>query len=56
MKQNLQKHIETPDNVIKLLAEWIAIDHGLTRLQWVAYIEEAKELADYLYTIGYRLK
>lgn len=38
-----------------LLAEWLAIEHGETRLQATKYGEEAQELADYLYTIGYRL-
>ena len=38
-----------------LLAEWIAIEHGKTRLQALEYMEEAQELADWLYTIGYRL-
>ena len=38
-----------------LLAEWIAIEHGKTRLQALEYIEEAQELTDWLYTIGYRL-
>jgi hypothetical protein len=43
------------DLAIVLLAEWLAIDHGQTRLQWVKYQEQALELADYLYLIGYRL-
>lgn len=40
---------------LKLLAEWIAIEHDETRLQWNKYTEEAQELADYLYVIGYRI-
>lgn len=40
---------------IVLLAERIAIEHGETRLQASKYSEEAQELADWLYTIGYRL-
>jgi hypothetical protein len=38
-----------------LLAEWLAIQDGKTRLQSAEYEEEAHELADYLYTIGYRM-
>jgi hypothetical protein len=38
-----------------LLAEWLAIQDGKTRLQSAEYKEEAQELADYLYTIGYRM-
>ena len=38
-----------------LLAEWIAIEHGKTRLQSLEYMEEAQSLADWLFTIGYRL-
>ncbi len=40
--------------VIRLLAEWIAIDHDETRLQWEKYQTEAQELADYLHVIGFR--
>lgn len=43
---------QADDRTIKLLAEWIAIDHDETRLQWPKYLVEAKELADYLYVIG----
>jgi len=43
------------DLALILLAEWIAIEHGKTRLQALEYMEEAQELADYLHTIGYRL-
>ena len=38
------------------LAKWIAIDHGETRLEAPKYLEEAQELADYLYLIGYRIE
>jgi len=41
-------------DLIRLLAEWIAIDHDKTRLQWEQYLTEAQELADYLHVIGYR--
>ena len=40
---------------IPLLAEWIAIDQGETRCQSGNYMDEAEELAGYLYVIGYRL-
>jgi len=43
------------DLALVLLAEWIAIDHDKTRLQALEYMEEAQELADWLYTLGYRL-
>jgi len=43
------------DISLVLLAEWIAIEHDKTRLQGLEYMEEAQELADWLYTIGYRL-
>ncbi len=39
-----------------LLAEWIAIEHNETRLESHKYMEEAQSLADWLYTIGYRLE
>lgn len=45
----------TRDLARQLLAEWIAIDKGETRLQGSKYHEEAQELADYIHTIGYRL-
>ncbi len=38
-----------------LLAEWIAIEHGETRLQANKYMEEAEGLQAYLAVIGYRL-
>lgn len=37
------------------LAEWIAIEHGETRLQAEKYKEEAQGLAELLYTMGFRL-
>lgn len=45
--------VPLPD-AIRLLAEWIAIDHDETRLQWEKYQTEAQELADYLHVIGFR--
>jgi len=47
---------QADEKILKLLAEWIAIEHGGTRLQWSKYLVEAQELADYLYTIGYRVE
>ena len=47
---------QADERILKLLAEWIAIEHGETRLQWSKYLVEAQELADYLYTIGYRVE
>jgi len=38
-----------------LLAEWLAIQDGKTRMQSAEYKDDAQELADYLYTIGYRM-
>lgn len=38
-----------------LLAEWLAIEDGKTRLQSAEYKEQAQELADYLTVIGYEL-
>ena len=38
------------------LAEWIAIEHGKTRLQAEMYAEEAQDLRDWLQTIGFELK
>lgn len=43
------------DEIVRvLLAEWIAIKHGETRLQANKYQDEAQELFDYLYVIGFR--
>jgi hypothetical protein len=38
---------------IVLLAEWLAIEDGKTRLQSAEYQEQAHELANYLTIIGY---
>lgn len=39
-----------------LLAEFLAIEHGKTRLQAGEYAEEAQDLRDWLQTIGFELK
>ena len=39
-----------------LLAEWVAINDGKTRLESNEYMEEAQTLADFLHAIGYRLE
>ena len=51
----LAKALEKP-RAIRLLAEWIAIDKGETRLQAEKYIKDAQELYDYLNLIGFSLK
>jgi len=43
------------DLALVQLAEWIAIEHDETRLQFGRYVEEAQGLADLLYVLGYRL-
>jgi len=50
----LAKALEKP-RAFLLLAEWIAIERGETRLQAEKYIEDAHELYDYLILIGFRL-
>ena len=35
------------------LAEWLAINAGKTKLEYRKYIEEARDLADYLTVLGY---
>jgi hypothetical protein len=46
---------ELIDGIAKhLLAEWIAIDKGETRNEALKYIDDAQELFDYLYVIGFR--
>ncbi|MFA5049054.1 MAG: hypothetical protein WC516_08575 [Patescibacteria group bacterium] len=47
---------QADERILKLLAEWIAIEHDETRLQWSKYLVEAQELADYLYVIGYKIE
>ena len=42
------------EQVEQLLAEWVAIEHGKTRLQADEYMEEAQQLYDYLLAIGFR--
>ncbi len=41
---------------INLLAGWIAIEHGETRLQALKYVTEAGVLTDFLHVIGYCLQ
>ncbi len=36
------------------LAEWLAMDNNETRLQFAKYMEEAQELFDLMYLIGFR--
>ena len=50
----LAEALEKP-RAIRLLADWIAIDKGKTRLQGAEYLEQAEELYDYLSTIGFHL-
>lgn len=50
----LAKELEVP-RALRLLAEWVAIENNETRLQAEKYVDEAQQLADYLYVIGYRL-
>jgi len=52
--EKLSKALEKP-RAFLLLAEWIAIERGETRLQAEKYIEDAQELYDYLILIGFRL-
>jgi hypothetical protein len=42
------------DLLIMFIAQWIAIDHGKTRLQADQYLTDAQELYDYLYVLGFR--
>lgn len=51
----MDKDVENLAQEIVLLAEWLAINDNKTRLQSGEYMEEAQDLADWLYTIGYRL-
>ena len=50
----LARQLEEP-RALYMLAEWIAIDKGLTRLEAERYLGEAQELYDYLTLIGFRL-
>lgn len=43
-----------PLDSVRLLAEWLAIEDGKTRMEGTEYTEKAQELADYLQVIGYR--
>ncbi len=46
-EDKLANQLEEP-RVVRLLAEWIAIDHDETRLEYDMYMEEAQELYDYI--------
>lgn len=48
------KQLERDLDTIKPIAEWLAIYHDKTRLQWNKYIKDAGELLDYLDILGYR--
>ena len=52
--EKLANDLEEP-RAVRLLAEWLAIEHDKTRLQGDEYMEAAQELYDYLLTIGFRL-
>ncbi len=45
--ENLADALEEP-RVVRLLAEWLAIDHDKTRLQFNEHLEDAQELYDYI--------
>ncbi len=47
MNDELAELLEEP-RAIRLLAEWLAIDHDETRLQYEKYMESAQELYDYV--------
>jgi len=50
----LANNLEEP-RAIRLLAEWLAIDHNETRLEYEKYMESASELYEYiLYVIDMR--
>ena len=52
--EELARQLEEP-RAVRLLAEWLAIEHDKTRLQGDEYMEAAQELYDYLLIIGFRL-
>jgi len=52
--EKLANDLEEP-RAVRLLAEWLAIEHDKTRLQGDEYMEAAQELYDYLLIIGFRL-
>ena len=52
--EELARQLEEP-RALRLLAEWLAIEHDKTRLQGDEYMEAAQELYDYLLIIGFRL-
>lgn len=51
--EELAQDLEEP-RALRLLAEWIAIEHNKTRLEAPEYLEEAQSLSDWLYVIGYQ--
>ena len=54
--ERLARELEEP-RALRLLAEWLAIDHDETRLQYEKYMESAQELYDYITVImGYKVK
>ena len=46
----LAKNLEEP-RAVRLLAEWLAIDHNETRLEFEKYMEDAQELYEYITVI-----
>ncbi len=49
----LAEKLEEP-RAVRLLAEWVAIDHDETRLQYEKYMTAAQELYEYI-TVGIRM-
>ncbi|KKL52709.1 hypothetical protein LCGC14_2282760 [marine sediment metagenome] len=49
-QDELANLLEEP-RAVRLLAEWLAIDHDETRLQYEKYWESAQELYDYITVI-----
>ncbi len=45
--ENLAHDLEEP-RAVRLLAEWLAIDHNETRLQAEKYLNDAQELYEYI--------
>lgn len=53
-KSTDQKQVLADGIALILLAEWIAIEHGKTRLQAKEFMDKAQELFDYIHVIGFR--
>ena len=52
--EQLAKDLEHP-RAIRLIAEWLAIDHDETRYQSEIYLKDAEEFEEFLRcTVGYR--